>query len=438
LSDMGEAVKGREGVVYACGEWEQGQLGLPRSSLSEASSVPTSGTLISDKGSTLPAVAVLDEHDNVSRPVAIPALLAGHHVLRIGAGGDHSLFLTDTGRVLACGRNDSFQLGVTPAGPAHLAGGSRLGGSKCLQDGHEGREAGPEPQQVSSLRWIKVVDMACGDAHNLVRCLDGSVYSWGLGTSGRLGLGDFKSVPQPCKVSALEGRRCVSVAAGYYHSLALMEDGKLFSWGNGTGGQLGTGKFESSCVPVEVEEPGNGQRWKAVGAGEYHTVCMTDVDSLWSWGLNNDGQLGHGDQERSGRPKVIRELVGSKFSQFSCGPNFNVAISNGSQVRRVRRVRDGFKSARSLLVDPVLPHLLSFAALRSSLGATIASGSLDTAIQRTAWSRPSSLASGEERIWKKVRARSLHPHSPPPASELWGSACARAGQEGPHMGLGMQ
>ena len=344
---MGEAVRGREGVVYACGEWEQGQLGLPRSSLTGSPSVPTSGTLISDKGSHLPPAAVVDEHGNISRPVAIPSLLASHHVVQVAAGGDHSLFLTDAGRVLACGRNDCYQLGVTPAGPEYLAGGSRLGGSKCLQDGHEGREAGPEPQQVSPLRWKRVVEMACGDAHNLVRCLDGSVYSWGLGSSGRLGLGNFKSVPQPCKVSGLGEERCVSVAAGYYHSFAVIEGGKLFAWGNGTCGQLGTGKFESCCEPVQVEEPGNGQRWRAVRGGEYHSLGMTDVGSLWSWGLNNDGQLGHGDEERSGRPKAISELVGTKISCFSCGPNFNVAISNGSQVtgregRRKGKKRDGW------------------------------------------------------------------------------------------------
>ncbi|EKX46775.1 hypothetical protein GUITHDRAFT_40435, partial [Guillardia theta CCMP2712] len=238
------------------------------------------------------------------------SLLAGHHVVQVAAGGDHTLFLTDAGRVLACGRNDCYQLG----------------------DGYEGREAGPEPQQVSTLRWKRVVEMACGDAHNLVRCLDGSVYSWGLGSSGRLGLGNFKSVPQPCKVSGLGEERCVSVAAGYYHSFAVMEGGKLFAWGNGTCGQLGTGKFESCCEPVQVEEPGNGQRWRAVRGGEYHSLGMTDVGSLWSWGLNNDGQLGHGDEERCGRPKGISELVGTKISCFSCGPNFNVAISNGSQV----------------------------------------------------------------------------------------------------------
>jgi alpha-tubulin suppressor-like RCC1 family protein len=61
-------------------------------------------------------------------------------------------------------------------------------------------QVGPEPVQVVGLRWKQVMDVSCGDAHTLACCFDGTVMSWGMGNSGRLGLGHFKSIPNPTKV----------------------------------------------------------------------------------------------------------------------------------------------------------------------------------------------------------------------------------------------
>jgi len=49
---------------------------------------------------------------HICRLVPVP-LLRDHHVIFAAAGGDHTLLVTDAGRVFACGRNDSYQLGVS-------------------------------------------------------------------------------------------------------------------------------------------------------------------------------------------------------------------------------------------------------------------------------------------------------------------------------------
>lgn len=92
-------------------------------------------------------------------------------------------------------------------------------------------QVGPEPVQVVGLRWKQVVDVSCGDAHTLACCYDGSVIAWGMGNSGRLGLGHFKSIPHPTKVPMPNDETCVSVAAGYYHSLVLTDDGQILAVG---------------------------------------------------------------------------------------------------------------------------------------------------------------------------------------------------------------
>jgi alpha-tubulin suppressor-like RCC1 family protein len=157
------------------------------------------------------------------------------------------MVVTSAGRVFAFGRNDSYQLGVALAsGTQHLAGGARIGVDKLLQEGSDERQVGPEPVQVVGLRWKAVCEISCGDAHNLARCIGGDVYAWGLGGSGRLGLGHYKSVHIPAKVD-LGGRECTGVAAGFYHSLAVVAGGEMLAWGSGDCGQLGSPHLCCAC-----------------------------------------------------------------------------------------------------------------------------------------------------------------------------------------------
>ncbi|KAJ1484194.1 regulator of chromosome condensation 1/beta-lactamase-inhibitor protein II, partial [Baffinella frigidus] len=353
--------QGMEGVTYTCGEWEHGQLGLPLArdfhhpdSASEpppplASAVPSTGSRVSDKGQVLHPIPAVDENNLVSRHALVPVpLLRDHHVLFAAAGGDHTLFVTDAGRVFACGRNDSFQLGVSTAEGAtmpSLSTGARLGVDRLMQEGadaremgpepvqltslrwkKDAREMGPEPVQLTSLRWKKVRAIACGDAHSLALTSEGEVYAWGLGAGGRLGLGHYKTVGAPCKVTVTD------VVAGYYHSLCLAEGGAAYAWGSGDAGQLGTGKASSTCTPAPIQAPPVGSAWESLAAGEYHSMGVSDTGSLMSWGLNSCGQLGLGDHERRLSPTCVQGLMGNKTAKVACGASFTIVVARSGLV----------------------------------------------------------------------------------------------------------
>ena len=71
-----------------------------------------------------------------------------------------------------------------------------------------------------------------GNEHSLVvKRSSGRVYSFGGGYDGALGHGDHERQFTPRVISALEGVRCVAVAAGYSHSLVQSEAGQLYSFG---------------------------------------------------------------------------------------------------------------------------------------------------------------------------------------------------------------
>jgi len=96
----------------------------------------------------------------------------------------------------------------------------------------------------------------------------------------------------------------VSVTAGAYHSLAIIADGSVWSWGNGAFGQLGHGDEQNQLLPKKVEGLA-GQRVVAVAAGAFHSLTLTADGAVWSWGDGEDGKLGHGDEQMQLLPKKI-------------------------------------------------------------------------------------------------------------------------------------
>jgi hypothetical protein len=107
----------------------------------------------------------------------------------------------------------------------------------------------------SHLQDVSITHVNCGKYHTAAISADGDVYAWGLNDSGQLGLGSRSvKAPTPAKIEAFSGRGIVQLACGQYHTLALTQDGEVYSMGfggsflNGAGG-LGHGDR------AQLEEP---------------------------------------------------------------------------------------------------------------------------------------------------------------------------------------
>uniref|UniRef100_A0A8D8QDU4 E3 ISG15--protein ligase Herc6 n=1 Tax=Cacopsylla melanoneura TaxID=428564 RepID=A0A8D8QDU4_9HEMI len=112
------------------------------------------------------------------------------------------------------------------------------------------------------------------------------------------------------------GQVVVDIACGYDHCLALTQDGLVYSWGNGSRGQLGYPV--NSCVDedhtagLDTADPNHaagldttdprevhalsGLGVVQVAAGGWHSVARTREGILYAWGWNNSGQLGIEDK----------------------------------------------------------------------------------------------------------------------------------------------
>ena len=142
----------------------------------------------------------------------------------VSCGYSHAAVITDVAGLMTVGRGEDGALGL----------------------GKEGGKLDKHTlQRVRALNNIVVVNASCSlgerHSHTLACTGDGEVYSWGDGYKGKLGHNDQESRDIPTRIdpSAFGGEFVVVVACGGIHSAAVTREGSVFTWGCGSDGRLG-------------------------------------------------------------------------------------------------------------------------------------------------------------------------------------------------------
>ena len=176
------------------------------------------------------------------------------------------------------------------------------------------------PKQVGALTtWLNV---ACGYQHTLATKTDGTLWSWGRGSFGSLGLGNTTNYSSPKQVGALTTWLKVSCPISSSASFAIKTDGTLWSWGSGGTGQLGLGNTTNYSSPKQV---GALTTWSTISCSSATFSFATKTDgTLWSWGGNAYGQLGLGNTTSYSSPKQVGALT--TWAKSSCGTEHTTAI----------------------------------------------------------------------------------------------------------------
>jgi len=179
------------------------------------------------------------------------------------------------------------------------------------------------PEAVSALSGVTAV--YAGGRHSLALLSNGTVMTWGNDEFGQLGNGLTETLSNvPVTVKGLSG--VTAISAGGNHSLALLSNGTVMAWGENESGQLGDGNVSESSVPVAVKGLSG---VSAISAGGAHSLALLKTGTVMAWGNNESGQLGDGNLKQSDVPVAVHGLSG--VSAIAAGGAHSLALlSNGA------------------------------------------------------------------------------------------------------------
>jgi alpha-tubulin suppressor-like RCC1 family protein len=241
-----------------------------------------------------------------SLPLAPSPVTGITNAVAVAAGGHHTCALLADGTVSCWGKNDNGQTGDAISFPTSNA----------------------TPMTVPGIS--EAVAVTAGGAHTCVVHAGGSASCWGLNKDGQLGAGSTPSDHTPTPVSVALGAvgpLTKQIAAGAYHTCAIVADSTVTCWGLNSDGQAGArvlisdpggpalgciippggvdcvsaAEGSADTVPVIylkvttiAASIGVGQLLGGPPLGGYHTVALDSSGMDWGWGNNNNGQLPDG------------------------------------------------------------------------------------------------------------------------------------------------
>lgn len=241
----------------------------------------TSSLLLSSNG-VVYGWGLWGEGSNVtlSKKLITPTNISSHITLNeneefinIFSGEQHSLILTNLGRVFGLGSGEKRQLGykdyLFKATPIELT-------------------------EMFSLNENEIIiDIACGDDFNVALTSDKRVLTWGLNEDGQLGvesdIEDALIYDITDKFVLQDGDYIKKVSCGASHSIALSNNGYVYTWGSNKFNQLGRNDCAYLSVPSLIDN--FNETVIKVETGRFSSYLLTNQNQLYGFGSDSYGQL---------------------------------------------------------------------------------------------------------------------------------------------------
>jgi alpha-tubulin suppressor-like RCC1 family protein len=252
---------------------------------------------------------------------------------QVSAGGTHTAAITTTGSLYIWGYNNYGQLGLNTfysgsyytqvsEGPTHTLA-IRNDGALFVWGRNQLGQLGlgdtlsrSSPVQLGTSSWTSV---DAGNSHSVAVRSDGKLFTWGSNDWGQLGNNLTNTTPS---INIAWSK--IVVSSSSIHTMAIKNDGTLWGWGQqGSEGRIGDGATINRSSPVQV---GSLNTWIDVAVGSGHSMGITNDNVLYTWGINNFGQLGDGTVTARRSPVV----VGFNYKKVFAGYQTSLAIDNNN------------------------------------------------------------------------------------------------------------
>jgi alpha-tubulin suppressor-like RCC1 family protein len=181
------------------------------------------------------------------------------------------------------------------------------------------------PFQITSLP-VAMAGISAGEAFSMALGQDGLVWTWGKNDQGQLGLGDTTPRMQPQLLAESAHVPIMALSGGDAFALALDRAGNVYAWGSGAEGQLGNAvAMTLRPIPVPGLPP-----IAAVAAGHRHALALARDGRVWSWGANERGQLGDGTTITRSIPRPVPSIFHATL--IAAGGSHSLALSDQGEV----------------------------------------------------------------------------------------------------------
>jgi alpha-tubulin suppressor-like RCC1 family protein len=187
------------------------------------------------------------------------------------------------------------------------------------------------PVLVHTPAGVRFVAVAANGLNVLALDTQGRAWTWGNNSYGQLGIGTVAAGPNPTPVQVHmpAGVRFTAISVGYTDEMALDTTGRAWAWGDDATGALGDGTttFGDQPTPVAVHMPA-GVRITAISAGYLHSIALDSQGRAWAWGNDRLGQLGDASTVQQVIPTAVHMPKGVRFTEVAAGYFSSVALDS--------------------------------------------------------------------------------------------------------------
>lgn len=201
------------------------------------------------------------------RDITTPVELKVGDLVAVQGGNEHSLWITASGHVLACGSNEDGVLGLG-----------------------KGVASAEEPTEIPGLG--NVAEVSAGAELSAARTANGELFAWGDNSYGAVGTGGKPRTvytPQKLAIPAIREVSAGGGALGNGSMLAVTTADQLYGWGDNAEGQVPGADENVVRAPFDT-----GLQFTEAVAGGLDGIGLTAKGEVFTWGSAEDGDLGNG------------------------------------------------------------------------------------------------------------------------------------------------